>query len=119
MRVINQLTSSKVQHLSDKGRYADGAGLYLYVAASGSKSWVYRWKTNGKRRELGLGGFPSISLARARERAAKAREQVLDGIDPIAEKKNRKSLCFLNALISFSLRWKVSGEMISIVNNGE
>lgn len=73
MRAINQLTSSKVQHISDKGRYADGAGLYLYVTVNGSKSWVYRWKVDGKRRELGLGGFPLVSLARARERAAKAR----------------------------------------------
>ncbi|MEM8653003.1 MAG: Arm DNA-binding domain-containing protein, partial [Pseudomonadota bacterium] len=109
MRAVNQLTISRVKSLSATGRYADGAGLYLYIAKGGSKSWVYRWKTDGRRRELGLGGFPTVTLARARERAAKAREQVLDGVDPIADKKKQKepifSECVEQFLSSMETQW--------------
>lgn len=101
MRAINQLTTTKVKRLSDRGRYADGAGLYLYIAAGGSKSWVYRWKVNGRRRELGLGGFPGVTLARARDRAAKAREHILDGIDPIAEKRKLAEPIFSDCVDQF------------------
>ena len=101
MRAVNQLTTSKVKKLSAKGRYADGAGLYLYVSESGSKSWVYRWKVNGRRREMGLGGFPKVSLARARERAFEAKEHILDGIDPIAEKKKQTEPIFSECVDQF------------------
>ena len=46
----------------------DGGGLYLSVSATGAKSWVFRFQLDGKRRDMGLGPFPDISLAAARER---------------------------------------------------
>ena len=47
----------------------DGGGLYLRVSAAGAKSWVFRFQLEGKRRDMGLGPFPDISLAEARAKA--------------------------------------------------
>jgi len=52
----------------------DGGGLYLRVAAAGSRSWVFRFQLAGKRRDMGLGSYPEISLAEARSRATEHRK---------------------------------------------
>jgi integrase len=73
----------------------DGGGLYLRVAAPrevrgvevpGAKSWVFRFQLNGKRRDMGLGPFPDISLADARGKAAEHRKVRHEGIDPLDAK---------------------------------
>jgi integrase len=61
----------------------DGGGLYLRVTATGTKSWVFRFQIGGKRRDMGLGAYPDISLAEARRRAADHRKQHQDGVDPL------------------------------------
>lgn len=61
------------------GSYADGRNLYLRVGASGSKSWVFRWQSEGKPSELGLGAFAKLGLAAAREKAGELREAVALG----------------------------------------
>jgi hypothetical protein len=65
----------------------DGGGLYLRVSASGAKSWVFRFQIDGKRRDMGLGPYPDISLAEARGRATDYRKQSHDGIDPLDAKE--------------------------------
>lgn len=65
------------------GYHPDGAGLYLQVSPTGSKSWVFRYTLNGRSREMGLGSFGTFSLAEARERAAAQRKLLADKIDPI------------------------------------
>src|SRR3954454_21504598 len=62
----------------------DGGGLYLRIATTGAKSWVFRFQIEGKRRDMGLGPYPDVSLARAREKAAAHRAQSREGADPIA-----------------------------------
>jgi integrase len=64
----------------------DGGGLYLRVAPSGAKSWVFRFQLDGKRRDMGLGPFPDISLAEARGKASAHRKQRHEGIDPLDAK---------------------------------
>ncbi|MFN4091612.1 MAG: tyrosine-type recombinase/integrase [Brevundimonas sp.] len=68
--------------LKDDGRYSDGGGLYL-VVRGGRKTWVYMFSWRGKRREMGLGRYPEIDLATARDEAEKARRAVTLGEDPI------------------------------------
>src|SRR5688572_15368838 len=80
---INQLSALKVAAAKTKGLYADGAGLFLQVSSSGSKSWIYRYKLNGRARDMGLGSLTDVSLAKARRLAAEARERRQDGEDPI------------------------------------
>jgi len=65
------------------GYYGDGGGLFLQVSRVGTASWVFRYRVAGRLREMGLGSLDTIGLADARERARKAREQRLDGLDPI------------------------------------
>ena len=81
------LTHAKVKALETPGRHGDGGGLYLNVAKGGSKSWVQRIAIDGRRRDVGLGGFPAVSLAKARERASQNRDAIADGRDPVAEKR--------------------------------
>lgn len=80
------LTNLSAKAASEPGKYLDGAGLYLIVDRHG-KRWVlfYRWRN--KRREMGLGPYPTVSLANAREKAEEARQAVAAGVDPIAARK--------------------------------
>lgn len=68
------------------GHHSDGRGLYLIVRKSGSKSWSYVWIKKGKRREMGLGGYPNVTLAQARKNAAQIRTQIAAGLDPFIER---------------------------------
>ena len=66
-RTIGKLTALAVDKAKRRGYYGDGGGLFLQVSASGSKSWVFRFKEAGKLREMGLGAThtsASPSLAR-------------------------------------------------------
>jgi hypothetical protein len=72
-----------VATIAQPGRHSDGDGLYLNVTRSGARSWLFMWKKDGKRREMGLGAAGSVSLARARELASECRAQVAAGLDPI------------------------------------
>ena len=57
----NRLNDLQIRKLSVKGRYGDGQGLNLVVTASGSKQWVLRTMVNGKRKDIGLGGYPTVT----------------------------------------------------------
>ena len=80
------LSAARAKALKDPGRYADGDGLHLYVSTTGRKSWVQRITIDGRRRDIGLGSFPVVSLAQAREKAMDNRAAVAQGRDPLAEK---------------------------------
>jgi integrase len=68
------------------GRHADGAGLYLLVKPSGSRSWLLRVQVDGRRRDIGLGGLSDLTLSEAREKAAILRKVARTGKDPIFER---------------------------------
>ena len=80
------LSATRVKALNAPGRYSDGGGLHLYISKAGRKSWVLRITVDGRRRDIGLGGYPSVGLARAREKAVDSRAAVAEGRDPVAEK---------------------------------
>jgi integrase len=86
-RAAERLTARTAQAAKKPGLYADGRGLCLRVGPSGSKAWVFRYMLHGKAHNMGLGPYPDISLAEARERARECRRQRLDGIDPIEARK--------------------------------
>jgi hypothetical protein len=58
-----KLSATRVKALSEPGRYSDGDGLHLFIKKNGRKSWVQRITVDGRRRDVGLGGYPTISLA--------------------------------------------------------
>jgi integrase len=88
-RILNRLSNLKVERAKRPGLYSDGGGLYLRVAEGGSKQWVFRYATNGRLRDMGIGPVHTLRLAAAREKARQARELRLDGIDPIDSKRAR------------------------------
>ena len=92
-----QLTAIQVQSLSALGLHGDGGTLYLRVAPGGSKSWIQRVTVNGRRRDIGLGGWPVASLAKARERAFANRVAIANGQDPLAEKHRTRVPTFREA----------------------
>ena len=69
-------------------RLSDGGGLLLIVKPSGAKLWMARITVDGKRRDMGLGGYPAVSLREAREKAAAARKKATEGLDPITEREH-------------------------------
>lgn len=82
-RTHQRLTAVSIGKAMAAGYHADGGGLYLQVSTAGGKSWIFRYSLAGKRREMGLGAFPTIGLADARHGAAEARRLLGQGIDPI------------------------------------
>src|SRR5215813_10827336 len=90
-RATERLTARAVQTARPPARnakfIADGRGLYLRVAAAGTKSWIYRYGEGGRLHDMGLGPYPDISLAEARERAAFQRKLRLNGADPITTRR--------------------------------
>src|SRR6187551_2951687 len=84
------LSSRAVESKRAPGRYADGGGLYLFVAPSGSRSWVLRTVVRGKRTDLGLGSVSLVTLAEARDEAHRLRKIARAGGDPLAERQREK-----------------------------
>ena len=94
---MGTLTAGKVRALTVPGRYGDGGTLHLVVSPRGTKSWVQRITIDGRRRDIGLGGWPVVSLAMARDRAFANRRAVADGGDPLAHKRRPKTPTFREA----------------------
>lgn len=88
---LHRLSARKVA-TAGEGKHEDGKGLRLVVSATGAKKWVFRFTFNGKRREMGLGSFPTISLERARALAHDARLKIVDGIDPIQSREDQRKV---------------------------
>jgi len=91
-RHINKLPPKAATAISTPGRYSDGGGLYLVVGAGASRKWVFRFRWNGKLRDMGLGGTTKVSLAKARERAAEARRMIGEGENPLEAKQALKAI---------------------------
>ena len=96
---MSRLTHAVIKGLREPGLYGDGGTLYLQVAPRGSRSWIQRVMINGKRRDIGLGGWPVVSLAKARARAFANRQAIADGRDPLAEKRRASVPTFREAAV--------------------
>ena len=88
-RATNRLSAAFVRTVKVPGRYADGAGLYLYLDKDGGKRWVFMFTWGEKRKEMGLGSAAAtgVGLADARDAADAARKLVREGVNPIEERK--------------------------------
>ncbi len=91
-----ELSAAEVRRKTKEGLHAVGgvAGLHLQVTSTGARSWILRAVVGSKRRDIGLGGFPDVSLKQARDKAREDRELISKGLDPITERKAAR-----NALI--------------------
>ncbi len=84
------LSATFIRSVANAGRYGDGNGLYLIVDPSGAKRWVLRTVVMGKRRDIGLGGLSLVSLAEAREEAARLRKIARQHGDPLVERRKEQ-----------------------------
>ena len=116
-RVTKELGALEVKRLEHPGRgrnvtFAVGgvAGLLLQITPNGGRTWVLRALVGEKRREIGLGGYPDVTLAQARDRGREARDQIRRGIDPVEQRKaakaalivtQRRGLTFAKAMESY------------------
>lgn len=72
--------------------HSDGNGLYLCVKPGGTKSWVFRFQLDGKRREMGLGALSVLEPVKARAEAARLKTKVAEGVDPLDQRKADKEM---------------------------
>lgn len=86
MRATNRLSSQFLKS-APVGKHCDGAGLWLVKREDGGAQWVLRVTVHGRRREMGLGGFPALSLADARKQADRWRKLAASGRDPVKERE--------------------------------
>src|SRR6187549_1334988 len=93
-----------VSRMTEPGLHAVGgvAGLHLQVSEKGARSWILRASVAGKRRDMGLGGYPDVTLAGAREAARQARAKAKAGIDPIEDAKAARSALMASQLASLT-----------------
>ncbi|MCH7981721.1 MAG: DUF4102 domain-containing protein, partial [Proteobacteria bacterium] len=84
-----ELSAYQVRRIKRPGLHAVGGvdGLCLNVKASGARSWIQRVMVGGRRREMGLGAYPTVTLEQARERGREIRDQVWAGVDPLAARR--------------------------------
>ncbi len=92
-KIAKELTALEVGRLKKPGMHAVGVipGLYLQITDTGAATWILRALVGGKRREIGLGGYPGVTLAQAREKARADREAISEGRDPAAERAAARS----------------------------
>lgn len=91
---LGPLDVKRATHAGGKGNtmlpVGGVAGLYLQITPNGGKTWILRAAMAGRRAEIGLGGFPTVTLAQARDKAREARDKIERGVDPMAERKAAK-----------------------------
>lgn len=109
----NPLTAAFVNSVKQPGQYHDGKGmgLFLLVRPTGGRFWMQRIVVRGRRREIGLGSPPVVTLAEARDQAMENKRLVRSGGDPLAEKRKAKhTLTFEEAArrthVELSPTWK-------------
>jgi integrase len=89
-RALNRLSDRRMKAAAP-GMHCDGGNLWLHVADSGARSWLFRFAIGGRERAMGLGAVNAVSLAQARQKAADARNLVADGIDPIEARASARA----------------------------
>ena len=118
-RTKHRLSAKRVENAKKPGLYADGGNLYLRIAPGGSKGWIFRYTLGGKTRDAGLGSYPTVSLATARDEAEPLRRQIKDSIDPIETRRAARAAvraeteqavtfedCALRYIASHEAGWK-------------
>lgn len=109
-RETKEMSALEVGRISALGYHFVGgvSGLVLQVSKTGTKSWLLRVLVGGKRREIGLGGFPDVTLAGAREAARLTKEKIKSGIDPVAERQAARST--LAAAVASAMTFKQAAQ---------
>jgi integrase len=113
-RAVQRLTAPEVRNAKKPGLLHDGGGLYVQITATAekpdeprsvTKAWLLRYTAaSGKRREMGLGAFPGVSLSDARLAAERARKLLQAGVDPIEARKRERAAAAVEAAQAMTFR---------------
>ena len=90
MRALNRLVAKALASLPP-GKHADGGNLWFVKRPDGGAQWVLRLDVLGRRREMGLGAYPEVSMREAREEAAKWRAVARSGRDPVSQRQRQRA----------------------------
>ena len=106
-RIAKELGPLQIKRLTAPGYHAVGGvpGLMLQVSASESKSWLLRVKVGDKRREIGLGAYPGVGVALAREKAQQTRDEIVAGVDPVAARVTARQSIIQQQIDEKALDW--------------
>lgn len=90
---VKALTAKSVRELVEPGRYPVGTvpGLMLWVSPAGARSWVLRTMVGARRADIGLGGYPGVTLAEAIDKARATKDEITKGVDPVQRKRDERS----------------------------
>lgn len=88
---LNDTTLRNTRPKDKPQKLSDGGGLYLHIMPSGGKHWRMAYRFGGKQKVLAFGPYPLLSLREAREKREEAKKKLLEGIDPMEEKKEIKA----------------------------
>jgi integrase len=91
-------------------KLSDGKGLQFWVTPQGGRYWRYEYRFLGKRKLLALGTYPEVTITKAREKAAKAREAIADGHDPSILKRQKKIADLAQSESTFS---KIASKLVA------
>jgi len=109
-RTANKLSVKFIERQNlEPGLYGDGNGLYLQVSDRKTKAWVFRFMMAGRARKMGLGEVERVTLASARKKAIAAHSLVIDGIDPIEDRKDKKAKAVADKAKSMTFRECAAG----------
>jgi integrase len=101
-RAIARLKDVTVRKATKPGMLADGGGLYLRIGPTGGKSWVFRYRRDGRLHDVGLGPLHTVGLAESRQKALEHRQARLNGIDPLEKRRADRAGAALDAAKSIS-----------------
>ena len=113
-RLSERLSAKRVELAAKPGMYADGHGLYLRVGPAGAKSWVFRYRNNGRRHDFGLGPYHLVTLAEARKRATDQRRLLrIDGQDPLLTRRSGRDQAKLAAAKAMTFKACAEAYMVA------
>jgi integrase len=104
MAKIGKLSAFQVKRATKPGMYGDGGGLWLQVRSPVHRSWIFRYERQARVRNMGLGSLDTVTLAEARERARRCRQLLLDGIDPLEQRRAEQERARLDAAHTMNFR---------------
>jgi len=84
---LNHIQITKAKPRDKAFKLADSDGLYLFVQPNGAKLWRMNYRHLARQKTLYFGAWPEVGIAAARQLREKAREQIVAGLDPAAEKR--------------------------------
>jgi integrase len=90
MAGLYRLTAVRVRSLKESGLHGDGGGLYLQISPAGARSWIFRFKVQGKQKTMGLGAYPAVPLEEARRKADALRAERATGVDPLKARREAR-----------------------------